>query len=95
MLNTMIKLTFRAQQNVSIQKNQSSYIITKRFVLDAVLGKNFRTAASMMAFTRWCERHFAKLYLKHKNISPFFNSIMELRNVAKIENKIQKVKTPR
>lgn len=87
------KTYFSSTADVSIQKNQSSYIITKRFVLDAVSRKKFWRAAyiddGVYSLVR---KTFAKLYLKHKNISPFFNSIMELRNVAKIKTEFQKVK---
>jgi hypothetical protein len=87
------KTYFSSTANVSIQKNQSTYIIKKRFVLDAISRKKFWRATyiddDVYSLVR---KTFAKLYLKHKNISPFFNSIMELRNVAKIQTEFQKVK---
>ena len=89
----MIKLTFPAPQMCQSKKTNQSYIITKRFVLDAVSRKKFWRAAyiddGVYSLVR---KTFAKLYLKHKNISPLFNSIMELRNVAKIKTEFQKVK---
>jgi len=87
------KTYFSSSADVSIQKNHSTNIIKKTYVLDAISRKKLWRASYIDdGVYSLMRRTFAKLYLKHKNISPLFNNIMELRNVAKIKTEFQKVK---
>jgi hypothetical protein len=87
------KTHFSSLADISIQKNHSIFVIKKTFVLDAISRKRFWRSAyiddDVYSFAR---KTFAKLYLRHKNVSPLFNNVMMLRNMAKIQTEFQKVK---
>jgi len=87
------KTYFSTSADVSIQENYSNFSLQKTFILDAISRKKFwRTTYIDDGVYSIVRKSFAKLYLNHKNLSPFFNNIMELRNVAKIQTEFQKVK---
>ena len=87
------KTYFSSSAYLSIQKNQSIYNLKKTFVLDAISRKKFwRTAYIDDDVYSLARKTFAKLYLKHKSVSPLFNNVMMLRNMAKIKTEFQKVK---
>ena len=87
------KTYFSSSAEVSIEKKDSVYQIKKKFVLDAISRKKFwRSTYIDDGVYSLARKTFEKLYLKHKGISPLFNNLMELRNVAKIKTEFQKVK---
>jgi hypothetical protein len=87
------KTYFSSLAYVSIQKNQSIHTIKKTYVLDAISRKKFwRSTYIDDDVYSLARKTFAKLYLKHKNVSPLFNNVMMLRNMAKIKTEFQKVK---
>ncbi len=89
------KTYFSSSAEVSIQKNNSVFSIQKTFILDTISRKKFwRSTYIDDDVYSMARKKFEKLYLRHKNLSPVFNNIMELRNLAKIKTEFQKV-TPR
>ena len=87
------KTYFSSSADVKIEKNQSILIVNKTFILDAISRKKFwRSAYIDDDVYSLARKKFEKLYLSNKKFSPFFNEIMELRNLAKIKTEFQKVK---
>jgi hypothetical protein len=86
------KTYFSSSADVTFQENNSAYNIGKTFVLDTISRKKFGQATYIDdGLYSLAHKKFAKLYLSHKNLSPLFNNIMELRNIAKIRTEFQKV----
>ena len=87
------KTFFSSKATVSIQKNGSAYTLTKVFTLDTVSLKKFGQATyiddSLYSPLR---KTFQSLYLKHKKLTPLFNKVMELRDLAKIKTEFITVK---
>ena len=87
------KTYFSSSAEVSVQKKYSVFNVEKTFILDAISRKKFwRSTYIDDDVYSLARKKFEKLYLRHKNLSPFFNEIMELRNIAKIKTEFQKVK---
>jgi hypothetical protein len=87
------KTYFSSSAYVSVQEYKSVYAIKKTFVLDAISRKKFwRSTYIDDDVYSIARKTFAKLYLRHKNVSQLFNNVMMLRNVAKIKTEFQKVK---
>jgi len=87
------KTYFSGSANMSIQENQSVLNIKKTYILDTISRKKFwRSGYIDDGIYSIARKTFAKLYLKHKRVSPLFNSVMILRNMAKIKTEFQKVK---
>jgi hypothetical protein len=87
------KTHFSSSADISIEKDHSINIIQKTYVLDAISRKKFwRSTYINDDVYSLARKTFAKLYLKHKNVSPLFNNVMMLRNMAKIKTEFQKVK---
>ena len=88
------KTHFSSLAYVSIQGNNSIYLLTKAYVMDAISRKKFWCSTyindDIYTLTR---KTFERLYLRHKNVSPVFNSVMALRNMAKIKTEFQKVES--
>ncbi len=86
------KTYFSSSAEVSIQKNNSIFSVKKTFILDTISRKKFwRSTYIGDDVYSMARKKFEKLYLTHKNLSPIFNNIMELRNLAKIKTEFQKV----
>ena len=87
------KTFFSSNAHVSIQKTGSAYRITKAFRLDTVSLKKFGRATyiddSLYSPLR---KTFQTLYLKHKKLTPLFNKVMELRDLANIKTEFITVK---
>ena len=87
------KTFFSSSADVAIQKNGSAFYLKKTFVMDTISRKKFlHTAYINDGVYSLVHKKFEKLYLGHKNLSPLFNNIMKLRNIAKIKTEFQKVK---
>ena len=86
------KTYFSSSADVSVQKSRP-ILIRKTFVLDTISRKKFwRSTYIDDDVYSTARKTFAKLYLRNKNVSPLFNNIMMLRNMAKIKTEFQKVK---
>lgn len=87
------KTYFSISADALVQKSHAICVIKKTFVLDAISRKKFWRSTyiddDVYSIVR---KTFSKLYLKHKNVSPLFNNVMMLRNIAKIKTEFQKVK---
>lgn len=87
------KTFFSSKAEVSVQQSGSGFIITKAFTLDTVsLKKLGRTAYIDDALYSPLRKTFQRLYLKHKKLTPLFNKVMELRDLAKIRTEFITVK---
>jgi hypothetical protein len=87
------KTYFSSSADAKAQKNSSDYNLKKTFILDTISRKKLGRATYIDdSLYSLAHEKFAKLYLRHKNLTPFFNNIMELRNVAKIKTEFLKVK---
>ena len=67
--------------------------ITKTYFMDTVSRKKLSNGRyiddGLYSFVR---KRFAKLYLSKKSLSPFFNRLMELRDVARVQTAFVKLK---
>jgi hypothetical protein len=87
------KTYFSSTAQVSIYQKQSKCNIKKTYTLDAISRKKiWRSSYIDDDVYSLARKTFAKLYLKHKKVSPLFNNVMVLRNMAKIKTEFQKVK---
>ena len=87
------KTFFSSSAEVSIQKAGSDCTITKAYTLDTVSLKKFGRATYMDdAIYSPARKTFQKLYLKHKKLTPLFNKVMELRDLANIKTEFITVK---
>ena len=87
------KTFFSSKADVSIKKIGSDISITKVFTLDTVSLKKFGNATYIddAVYTPF-RKTFERLYLKHKQLIPLFNKVMELRDFANIKTEFIKVK---
>jgi hypothetical protein len=87
------KTFFSSSAEISLKKNPHSFRLSKKYLLDTVSRKKFWRATyindSVYSSIR---KTFEKEYLSKKNLSPFFNAVMELRQLAKIKTEFVKVK---
>jgi len=87
------KTYFSSSAEISIKKTPPCYRLSKKYLLDTVSRKKFWRATyindSLYSSLR---KTFEKEYLSKKNLSPFFNAIMELRQFARIKTEFLKVK---
>ena len=87
------KTYFSGSAEVAIQKNPSAVTLKKTYILDTISRKKIWRASYINdGFYSSARKSFAKLYLTRKNLSPLFNTIMELREKAKIKTEFIKVK---
>ena len=87
------KTYFSSSAEISIEKNTSACKVLKKYVLDSVSRKKFWRASYIDdGVYSSLRKTFSKPYLTQKNLSPFFNAVMELRQIAKIKTEFQKVK---
>ena len=86
------KTYFSGSAEVSIQKASGTCKLTKTYVLDSISKKLWQDhPIDDRLYSPW-RKKFANLYLSHKELSPLFNRIMELRDVAKVKTEFTKVK---
>ena len=87
------KTYFSSLAEISMNKNPSSTTLSKRYIMDTVSKKKFWRATyiddSVYSSLR---KTFEKAYLSKKELSPFFNAVMELRQIAKIKTEFIRVK---
>ncbi len=80
------KTFFSSKADVSIQKSGHGYTLRKVFTLDTVSLKKFGQGIYIndRVYSPF-RKTFQKLYIKHKKLNPFFNKLMELRELANIK----------
>ncbi len=87
------KTYFSSSAEISIERTASARRVSKTYVMDAVSRKKFWRATYINdGVYSSVRKTFAKAYLSKKNLSPFFNAVMEFRQLAKIKTEFQKVK---
>ena len=87
------KTYFSSSAEISIERTASARRVSKTYVMDAVSRKKFWRATYINdGVYSSVRKTFAKAYLSKKNLSPFFNAVMEFRQSAKIKTEFQKVK---
>jgi hypothetical protein len=87
------KTFFSSSAEVSIQKTGSDCTITKAYTLDTVSLKKFGRATYIDdTLYSPARKTFQSLYLKHKKLTPLFNKVMELRDLANIKTEFITVK---
>jgi hypothetical protein len=86
------KTYFPSTAQVSARKNAEGYLLTKIFILDAISKKSWQNRPIDDMFYSRLRKGFAKLYLTHKQLSPLFNKIMELRDSAQVKTEFVRVK---
>ncbi len=87
------KTYFSTTAEISAFQDGEGCVLRKRFVLDAVSKKIWNKRYIDDDFYSSFRKRFAKLYLNHKELSPLFNRLMELREYAKIKTEFVKVKS--
>ncbi|MGO8807678.1 MAG: hypothetical protein ACLQO7_14000 [Candidatus Bathyarchaeia archaeon] len=87
------KTYFSSLAEISMKKNPSSTTLSKRYIMDTVSKKKFWRATyindSVYSSVR---KTFEKAYVSKKELSPFFNAVMELRQIAKIKTEFIRLK---
>ena len=87
------KTFFSSKADLSIQKTSSGYMLTKAYTLDTVSLKKFGQATYIDDdLYSPLRKTFQTLYLKHKKLTPLFNKLMELRELANIKTEFVTVK---
>jgi hypothetical protein len=88
------KTFFSSQAKVSVRRDQAQWVLTKIFILDTVSVKKVGKASYIDdALYSKIRKTFQLLYLKHNRIKPFFNKVMELRDLAHIKTEFLNVPT--
>jgi hypothetical protein len=89
----MDKTFFSSKAEVSMKQTLSGCTLTKVYMLDTVSLKKFGQSSyiddSLYSPLR---KTFQTLYLKHKKLTPLFNKVMELRELANIKTEFITVK---
>jgi hypothetical protein len=80
------KTFFSSTADVSIKKIGSAYTLTKVYRLDTVSLKKFGQTSYIddSVYTPF-RKTFQNLYLRHRKLTPLFNKLMELRDIANIK----------
>ena len=87
------KTFFSSTAEVSTRKVGSDYMLTKVYTLDTVSLKKFgQTSYIDDGLYSPLRKTFQMLYLKHKKLTPIFNKVMELRDLANIKTEFVAVK---
>ena len=87
------KTFFSSKADLSIQKTDSGYTVTKAYTLDTVSLKKFGQATYIDDdLYSPLRKTFQTLYLKHKKLALLFNKLMELRELANIKTEFVTVK---
>ena len=85
------KTYFSSSAQVSIQKTDSACLIKKTYTLDTISRKRWKTFYLNDKSYSLTRKIFESFYLKNKRLSPLFNKLMELRDIAKIKTEFEKV----
>ena len=87
------KTFFSSTAEVSTRKVGSKCIVKKIYTLDTVSLKKFGQASYIDDdFYSPLRKTFQMLYLRHKKLTPIFNKVMELRDLANIKTEFVVVK---
>jgi hypothetical protein len=87
------KTFFSSQAQVYMKNNGTNSVLTKVFTLDTVSLKKFGNSSYIDdGLYSSLRKTFQRLYLKHKELTPVFNKVMELRNLANIKTEFVTVK---
>lgn len=87
------KTYFATTAEVEGEKNPTSYLLKKTYVMDTISKKTWQgNYINDNLYSTWRKR-FAKLYLGHKELSPLFNRIMEWRELVRINTEFVKSKS--
>ena len=87
------KTYFSSSAEASTKKTDSAYTLKKTYLIDTISRKKIWRASYIDDdFYSSVRKKFEKLYLSHKTLSPLFNKLMELREIAKIKTEFIKVK---
>lgn len=87
------KTFFSSTADVSIKKTGSDYLLTKVYSLDTVSLKKFgQTSYIDDGLYSPLRKTFQMLYLKYKKLTPVFNKVMELRDLANVKTEFVAVK---
>ncbi len=86
------KTFFSSKAEVTVQKHDSGYLLTKNFVLDTVSVKKIGSASYINdKLYSTARKSFQLLYLKHKRLNPLFNKLMEIRDLFGIKTEFRRV----
>ncbi len=87
------KTFFSSKAEVSIRKVGSDCMLTKVYTLDTVSIKKFGSSSYIDdGLYSTLRKTFQRLYLKHKKLTPLFNKVMELRDLAGVKTEFITVK---
>ncbi len=87
------KTFFSSTADASIKKTGSDCILSKVYRLDTVSLKKFGGSSYIDdGFYSHLRKAFEKLYLKHQNLTPLFNKVMEVRVLANVKTEFMTVK---
>lgn len=87
------KTFFSSKAVVTVQKNDSGYLLTKDFVLDTISLKKLGSASYINdKLYSTARKAFELLYLKHKRLYPVFSKAMEIRDLFGIKTEFRTVK---
>jgi hypothetical protein len=85
------KTYFSSTAEISISKHNSTFLLTKVYLLDVISKKVWRGEYIDDKLYSSLRKRFAKFYLSRKELSPILNRVMELRELAKIRTEFIKV----
>ena len=87
------KTFFSSKAKVTVEKNNSGYLLTKIFVLDTISLKKLGSASYINnKLYSTARKAFELLYLKHKHLYPIFSEAMEIRDLFGIKTEFRTVK---
>jgi hypothetical protein len=87
------KTFFSSKAQVTVQKHDSGYFLTKNFVLDTVSVKKLGSIGYINdKLYSPSRKTFQLLYLKHKRLYPLFNKVMEIRDLLGVKTEFHNVK---
>jgi hypothetical protein len=87
------KTFFSRTADVSIKKTGSNCILSKVYRLDTVSLKKFGSSSYIDdGLYSQLRKAFEKLYLRHQNLTPLFNKVMEVRDLANVKTEFMTVK---
>jgi hypothetical protein len=87
------KTYFSTCAEVSFSEDNGGIRLQKRYFLSSISKKVWRGSYIGDEFYSSWRKRFTKLYLNHKELTPVFNWLMELREATKIKTEFVKVKS--
>ena len=86
------KTYFSSSAHCSVEENEGGFSVTKLFVLDAVSRKSVGKSSYINdGLYRFLRKLFERFYLDGPRFFPFFDKIMQLRQVAGVQTKFIRV----